>query len=500
MAEAVPHFDCRFTEQALMQPATLRGVPTAAAATLFFCPATGRLYSLTAERSDLGLQLWALPLDAWQRGWKPMEMRGPHPRRYSFVEEHSFCILGASLYTIQCDRGQCALYSLRLGPDPAAQWVSLPVFGLSGTPVCYCPVPGARLYFQTETQHGCIDVQTGEATFFRTPAPELSNDGALVEDEAYCSVPNGIARFDPAQETWNPVFTFALDGQDFLWLDYRGSLYVLSFATCSVQFLFRFHLRTRTMEYVRCRDAIVMPPCVLDFWLCFAHGPLFYLLYGLGSLLCFNPEHHVVTYTPALLRFRPFLNATLFSDMQFVVQGQPIPAHRVVVAASPVLRAFLERAGPTDAPPVVAVEDASPTAFEAVLAFLYTGTLPPVSDPAAHLEVFYLANQYCLPELTALAEMALLARFRQVVADGSGGPPPPPFARLLPYLVAAYLVHEGGALFAAGVQAVVRGFLEYMHDPEFHSPRPSTGPVWCLCGLEKNPLKKPCPLFRPGVT
>lgn len=465
MGTEAPHLDCRFTIAPRMQPTELTGAPRSPVATAFFCPATALMYSLTVDSPKPGIRLWTLPLaDLW-KGWRQVEMKGDIPRD-CFIQDHSFCIIGTNLYTIQPPRGpgDLTLYRLSLAPDRAAQWTSLPLSGLTDVPSCYCPLPSGQLYVQSAFGHAAIDVETGAVTRYGTPAPELSNDGAVVAGRTYCGVPNGVVRLDEASQTWQTLFTFDLDHHDFLWLDHRGLLYVLSFSACTLTFLFRFHLATGAMEYVQCRKAIVMPPCDLDFWLCFSYGSQFYIAYGLDGMLLFDPDQYLVPWSPPGLRFQSLVNSSLYSDVQFSVQGERFHAHRALVALCPVLRAFLDR--DTDASAVVTVQDTAPEVFGSVLYFLYTGVLGPKPlDAPAMLELFYLANKYCLPELTFLCESALLTDFQTMTSEKD----PLTFTDVLPYLEAAFLVREGGVLYTACMRAVLRGFIIHMHDPEFQA-------------------------------
>ena len=128
-------------------------------------------------------------------------------------------------------------------------------------------------------------------------------------------------------------------------VSHRGCLYVLSFAACTLNFLFRYNLHDKSLEHVRCKKAIVMPPCDLDFWLCFAHGGRFYVVYGLESVLSFDPEHYLYPYTPFSVKYANLFDSPLYSDVQFVVRGVCCSAASLYACKFSMLMAILHSSG-----------------------------------------------------------------------------------------------------------------------------------------------------------
>ena len=105
------------------------------------------------------------------------------------------------------------------------------------------------------------------------------------------------------------------------------------------------------------------------------------------------------------------------------------------------------------------------------------------------LQVFYLSNKYCLPELTYLCECALHSHVTVILA----APRPDShlaFADLLPFLEAAFLVREGGVLYTTCMRAVLRCWPVFMNDADLLALQSSHGQLHAhLLGLAAQCIK-----------
>ena len=111
-------------------------------------------------------------------------------------------------------------------------------------------------------------------------------------------------------------------------------------------------------------------------------------------------------------------------DVVFVVEGERYPAHRVVVAASsPVFEAMLAGGFQESSSVEVVLEGIKSSAWDAVLQFLYRGTIL-VRDDAQALAILRIAHRYQLSVLLDFLEQFLLEKLnlhtvceRYVLAD-----------------------------------------------------------------------------------
>lgn len=103
-------------------------------------------------------------------------------------------------------------------------------------------------------------------------------------------------------------------------------------------------------------------------------------------------------------------NAASFPDVTFIVEGEPVYAHRsVLTARSAHFRAMFTSGMKESRELVVPYAEWSRAAFLAMLEFLYTGSTREVSVPVA-LELLGLADHIGLEGLRALSEALLVHR------------------------------------------------------------------------------------------
>jgi BTB/POZ domain-containing protein 9 len=99
-----------------------------------------------------------------------------------------------------------------------------------------------------------------------------------------------------------------------------------------------------------------------------------------------------------------FINEN-FADIHFIVEGQPIPAHKVVVCArSAYFRAMLMGGLKESRQQSIELHSASREAFLPVLEFLYTKKVDFEKIEETIVDVFLLACEYQVRKLKSLLE------------------------------------------------------------------------------------------------
>ena len=80
------------------------------------------------------------------------------------------------------------------------------------------------------------------------------------------------------------------------------------------------------------------------------------------------------------------------SDVQFLVQGETIPSHTLILqGGSPVFAAMFEHDMTESSSRIVVINDIEPKVFRHLLRFLYTGNAPEVGDDENMVEPLFIA-------------------------------------------------------------------------------------------------------------
>jgi len=101
------------------------------------------------------------------------------------------------------------------------------------------------------------------------------------------------------------------------------------------------------------------------------------------------------------------LNEGTGSDIDFIVQGEKIPAHSFILQGgiSPVFSAMFEHKMTESSSRTVAVEDIEPNVFRQLLRFLYTGDAPGLENDENMAELLFIAaDKY---QVSALKDLCL---------------------------------------------------------------------------------------------
>jgi RCC1 and BTB domain-containing protein len=101
-------------------------------------------------------------------------------------------------------------------------------------------------------------------------------------------------------------------------------------------------------------------------------------------------------------------NPSTFPDVTFLLDGEPVHAHRsILTARSEHFRAMFSSGMKESREGVIPFPDWTKTAFVSMLEFLYTGSVRELTTPVA-LELLGLADHIGLDGLRALSETALV--------------------------------------------------------------------------------------------
>eukprot|EP00744_Colponema_vietnamica_P003773 GILI01005726.1.p1 GENE.GILI01005726.1~~GILI01005726.1.p1 ORF type:complete len:497 (+),score=112.38 GILI01005726.1:197-1687(+) len=109
-----------------------------------------------------------------------------------------------------------------------------------------------------------------------------------------------------------------------------------------------------------------------------------------------------------ITNMRGLLNNSEFSDVTFVVEGRPIPAHKAILAAQCAqFRAMFLNGMKESSETQITIPSWSYSSFLSMLEFLYTGSVSDFS-PAVALDLLGLADHYTLDVLKNLCENTLI--------------------------------------------------------------------------------------------
>eukprot|EP00759_Apiculatamorpha_spiralis_P009988 PhF_6_TR17014/c0_g1_i3/m.25787 len=242
---------------------------------------------------------------------------------------------------------------------------------------------------------------------------EALYEAVRVENKVYCIVQDAIeechaACYDIQTQTWTTICrAFGITTRD-------GVVYVCDLRSVNTEDSIK-------KLYVTCRilvDGTVeklqsgtlygafedMPP--------FCHGDAVTVMMKgwcrVGVLSCFSFVPQPKPYQKELV------GNTMLSDIRFVVQGEALPAHRVMLLRSEFFSTmFSDRWKSTDMPSDILIDDASMAAVKLMLEFLYVGevSFDPTAVTLSHLaEVLMLSNKFIIPELQLVTEQAYAKR------------------------------------------------------------------------------------------
>ena len=114
-----------------------------------------------------------------------------------------------------------------------------------------------------------------------------------------------------------------------------------------------------------------------------------------------------------LRHLKSFLYDGIYSDVEFIVQGESIPAHtRMILGGSPVLSAMFENEMTEASSRTVVVDDIKPIVFRQLLHYLYTGDATIKVDGEEIIEsLFMAADKY---QVEAIKEASSLALYKKL--------------------------------------------------------------------------------------
>jgi hypothetical protein len=88
------------------------------------------------------------------------------------------------------------------------------------------------------------------------------------------------------------------------------------------------------------------------------------------------------------------------SDIQFIVKGEKIPGHKLILrGGSPVLAAMFQHDMREKASGTIEIKDVEPKIFRQMLHFLYTGDAPEVEEDGITEPLFVAADKYQIDSL-----------------------------------------------------------------------------------------------------
>ena len=132
-----------------------------------------------------------------------------------------------------------------------------------------------------------------------------------------------------------------------------------------------------------------------------------------------DPPPHALVSEPTSLqlldrRLRHFFNDEEFSDVTFVVQGQKVYGHKMVLSiVSDIFRAMFTTGFRESDAMEIEIPDCSHAAFVAVMEYVYTGSLPKIDfssldDQLARVvELLQLSDRFFLDHLKQICETML---------------------------------------------------------------------------------------------
>ena len=116
-----------------------------------------------------------------------------------------------------------------------------------------------------------------------------------------------------------------------------------------------------------------------------------------------------------LHHLKRFMHDGIYSDVQFMVKGEKIPGHILIIQeGSPVLAAMFENEMTEASSRIVVIEDVEPDIFRRLLYFLYTGKVSPrveVEDEMIE-PLFIAADKYQVEALKERCGLAMSKKLR----------------------------------------------------------------------------------------
>lgn len=104
--------------------------------------------------------------------------------------------------------------------------------------------------------------------------------------------------------------------------------------------------------------------------------------------------------------FRALVNDETLSDITFIVEGQPVYAHKLMLLRSSYFRALFLGAMRESTQSTIPIEQVSYPIFLAVLEYLYTDNIDIPLESA--MELFQSADRFCIPRLKTMCEKCML--------------------------------------------------------------------------------------------